>query len=62
MKSLKSKTIRFNLALGLVGSLLSFLPTAREFISPEYYGHIFIALSVAGIVLRAMTTKPLADK
>ncbi len=54
----RSKTHRFGALLGIAGGLLTFLPGAREFIDPEYYGPIFIGLSITVIVLRNLTTEP----
>ena len=60
--TLKSKTHNFGLLLGVFGGILTFLPTAREFIPEEQYGNIFIALSVITIVLRNLTTTPIEEK
>ena len=60
--TLKSKTHIFGAALGIFGSLASFLPTIRDMINPDWYSYLFIGTSVAVIVLRNVTTLPIEDK
>lgn len=62
MINLKSKTHNFGVLLGIFGGLQTFLPTVREFIPADQYGTIFIAVGVAVIVLRNVTTKPVSEK
>jgi|GEM_PF-3629008 len=57
-----SKTHKFGYLIGVFGGLLSFLPAAKEFISPELYGYIFMGVSVAVIVLRNVTTTAIEEK
>ena len=58
----KSKQHNFGYLLGIFGALLSFLPTVREFIPADQYGNIFIGVSVATIVLRSVTNKPIDNR
>ena len=60
--TLKSKTHRFGMALGIFGGLVSFMPTVREFISPEIYGNLMIGFGVAVVVLRNVTDTAISDK
>ena len=60
--TLKSKTHIFGAALGIFGALASFLPTIRDMIPADWYSYLFIATSIAVIVLRNITTQPIADK
>ncbi len=49
-------------ALGVFGGILTFLPTAREFIPADQYGNILIAVSVGVIILRNVTNKPIDER
>ena len=60
--NLKSKTHSFGVILGILGGVLTFLPSAREFIPEDMYGGLFMFVSVVTIVLRNMTTKPVDEK
>jgi len=60
--TLKSKTHIFGAALGVFGALASFLPTVRDMIPAGWYSYLFIATSIAVIVLRNVTTQPIEDK
>jgi len=60
--TLKSKTHIFGAALGVFGAMAAFLPTVKDMIHPEWYSYLFIGASVITIVLRNVTTQPIADK
>ena len=62
MIELKSKTHKFGLLLGIVGGLLQFLPTVREFIPPDIYGALLIAAGVITILLRNVTHEHISLK
>ena len=58
----KSKTHNVAMATAIVGGLFTFAPQAMAFMPQEYYGPMFIALGVAHIVLRNVTTTPIDQK
>ncbi len=62
MIKLKSKTHNLGLLLGIFGGVQQFLPMAKEFIPQEHFGAIFIAVGIAVIVLRNVTSQPIAEK
>ena len=62
MFNIRSKTHMFGALLGIFGGLASFLPMARDMISPDLYGILFIGASVITIVLRNITTKPIGER
>ncbi len=62
MKALKSKTIGFALALAVLGALQVNLPVVQEFLTPQIYGWMTMAVAVSIAALRAITTTSLAEK
>lgn len=58
MKFLKSKTILFNVALALIGSVNAFIP----FIPANLVTPILMVSAVIGTVLRVVTVLPLNEK
>jgi hypothetical protein len=59
---LKSKTLMFAALLAAFGAAQSTLPAVRDFVSPDLYGYITLAVAVLVAVLRVVTTKPLSEK
>lgn len=58
---LKSKTVNFNLMIAVVGVLelnFHYLKSALG----DSYGVCFVVVSVVGVILRKVTTKPLEAK
>lgn len=62
MIKFNSKTHGFGMFLAIAGGLQQFLPTVREFISPDIYGGLLIGAGVIVIVLRNVTTIPIDQK
>ena len=60
--TLKSKTHVFGALVGVFGGLLTLLPTVQQHIHKDWYGFIFIGISVIAIVLRNVTTTPINQK
>ena len=58
MNYLKSKTILFNVALALIGSVNAFVP----FIPANLVTPILMGAAVIGMVLRVLTVLPLSEK
>ncbi len=61
MTWLKSKTMWLQVAVALTG-IQAVLPDFQMLISPEAYGYILLFFAVVGAIIRAYTTKPLAEK
>jgi len=55
-----SKTIDATAITAGLGALIQYMPMVKEQLA-DYYGFIFIALSVVFAVLRKITTKPLGE-
>ena len=62
MIKFKSKTHNFGILLGICGGVVQFLPTVREFSSPDTYGAVLIAAGAITIILRNVTTVPIDQK
>lgn len=62
----KSVTIWFNVILGTLyifwPDITSNVSAVREFVSPELYTKLAIALAVGNVILRFKTTQALRDK
>ena len=56
-----SKTIDFGVVVGILGMVEMNLPMVRDQLG-DYYGWIFMGISVITIILRKMTTEPLDAK
>lgn len=61
-QTLKSKTALFGYLITGLGVMQSTLPDLQSLISPNTYGLVTAGIGFAIIVLRAVTTTPLADK
>lgn len=59
---LKSKTMRFALALAVLGVIETQLGVLSQYMSKELFGLFSIGISVAVAVLRVVTTSPLSEK
>ena len=57
----KSKTIWFNLALGLIGVLEASTGTLKPLLG-DHYGLAMMAVAMAGMVLRTVSTATLEKK
>lgn len=60
-KALKSKTILAN-ATVIVAALSGLVPVLGPFLAPTFAAKAVAALAAANIVLRTVTTQPLAEK
>lgn len=60
--TLKSKTHIFGALIGMFGAAATFLPTVKDLINPDWYSYLFIGTSLIVIVLRNVTSQPIADK
>jgi hypothetical protein len=58
----KSKTAYFAVILGSFGLIKDSLPDLQQYLTPQMYGHIFVASSLIVLVLRLVTTQGLEDK
>ena len=60
--ALKSKTVWLGTALIILTEVATYMPEFQELITPDVYGGIVKAIGLAVIILRVVTTKPLAEK
>ncbi len=60
--TLKSKTHITTTIIATLGSLMTFLPTVRDMISPEWYGPSFVIIGLIFHTLRNVTTTPIEYK
>lgn len=58
---LKSKTNQAALLIGIIGLLETNLGMLKDVLG-EYYGLTYIAISIAMMVLREVTTQPVSEK
>jgi len=59
---IRSKTMWFSAALGVLGALELQSAFLREMVGPENFGLVMMLISVATAVLRVVTTQPLSEK
>jgi len=59
--NLKSKTSWLALGVGTLGTVVTLMPNVASNLG-EYYGPMFMGLSVLSFVLRQVTTKPIGAK
>lgn len=60
-KWLKSKTFWAQFAVVLVG-VQQIMPDFQFIVSGRAYGYVLFAIAVVNIIIRAFTTKPVAEK
>ncbi len=60
--NLKSKTHNAAMGVTFFGGLLTFLPTMRQFIPPDYFGAIMIFIGLAFHYLRSITVTSVEEK
>lgn len=60
--TLKSRTHIFGALLGIFGGVITFLPTVRDMIPADWYSYLFMATSIAVIILRNVTTEAIDAK
>lgn len=58
----KVKTHYATVAVGILGSLITFLPTVMQFIPASWYGPIFVGIGVLFHILRNVTSKSVDEK
>lgn len=58
-KATKSKTIKFGLAVTLLGAAQTFLPQVQGLLTPDLYGIITAAIGVTVVGLRYATSEGL---
>lgn len=56
----KSKTMRFALALAMLGAAETVFPTLKPLLG-DYYGLVFVPIAVAVAYLRFVTTEPIKN-
>lgn len=56
-----SKTIWFNIVLGIVGVIEVNSAALQQALSPTMYGFGIVTISTVGVVLRAITTSAVKD-
>lgn len=61
IKRTKSKTHMLNTTVLVLGFLQLNLDKVQDALG-DWYGWIFIAIGVAGLILREITTKPISEK
>lgn len=61
-KILKSKTMIFAMALGVLGAVQASLDVFTPYLSAQAMGFVTMAIGMAVAVLRVLTTMPLEDK
>lgn len=57
----KSKTIIFNILLGVLGVLELNMGMFQTLLG-DYYGVTFMVIAIIGVILRTITTQPLNEK
>lgn len=59
---MKSKTMRFALALAILGTLQTSMEVFTPYLTPQAYGIATMIIGMAVAILRVLTTSSLGDK
>jgi len=61
-RKMESKTIRFQILMGMLGTGLGMIQMLEQFLAPEMYTFIFMAFNMVfaggNVYLRTITTEP----
>lgn len=60
--AMRSRSMWLSFAVAFFGGLEMYYPYLEKNIDPKFYGPIFFAIGMTGIVLRAITKKSLEER